>query len=55
MESFLELRCVALKKADANSTQLNVFLIEAEEEKKRGGGCLSKEFVQSTAAEAHVK
>lgn len=54
MESFLELRCVALKKADANSTQLNVFLIEAEEEKK-GRGCLSKEFVQSTAAEAHVK
>lgn len=37
MESFLELRCVALKKADANSTQLNVFLIEAEEEKKRRG------------------
>lgn len=38
MESFLELRCVALKKADANSTQLNVFLIEAEEEKKEEGG-----------------
>lgn len=38
MESFLELQCVALKKADANSTQLNVFLIEAEEEKKKEGG-----------------
>lgn len=37
MESFLELRCVALKEADANSTQLNVFLIEAEEEEKRRG------------------
>lgn len=39
MESFLELQCVALKeKADANATQLNVFLIEAEEEKKKEGG-----------------